>query len=432
MQDFTKHCMSFSLERKQSMNRVSEFLKSKIYSGIISIFLVIHITSPGISIALSSISFGIWGGMWLIRLIVLKSLPDIGYCKKELKLISLFFAGFFLIEVLSRIFAIFPDEALISLKRYFLVLVFIGSIDIIKTEEKLKTILASVLIITSAIAMFEIAMYLIKLPGLISEGMNLSLNRIDYFIHPLTNAEIKSLVFLSFFPLIFNSDKVFKKEKILITILLIPIFISLFLTLSRNVYVALSITFLIYGIFFNRKFLLYLIPSLVIIWLLLPSPIKTRILSISDTQFGSNQGRIVMWETGWKIFLDHPLIGTGDNEITEVYKLYKKPEFHGEGSHFHSNPIQLLVTCGIFGFTFFYAFMAALFLKQISIYRKLKNIRYKQLVSGLLIAFIAYHIAGFFEWVFGDWEVLTVFAFISSISFIILNIETKINNLQNG
>lgn len=409
-----------------------KIIKSNIYSAIILIFLIFHVTLPGISIALSSISFGIWGGMWLIRLIILKSLPDLGYSKNELKLISIFFAGFLAMEVISRIFAIFPDEALISMKRYFLVLVFIGAIDTIKTEDKLKIILASVLIVTSGISLFEISVYLIKLPGLISEGINLSLNRIDYFIHPLTNAEIKSLLFLSFFPLIFNRDKSFRKEKLLITILLIPIFISLFLTLSRNVYVAISVSFLIYGIFFNKKFLLYLIPSIVVIWLLLPSPIKTRILSISDTQFGSNQGRIVMWETGWKIFLDHPLIGTGDNEITEVYKLYKKPEFHGEGSHFHSNPIQLLVTCGIFGFTFFYAFMLALFLKQISIYSKLKEIRYKQLVSGIIIAFIAYHIAGFFEWVFGDWEVLTVFAFISSISFIILNIENKINNNQNG
>jgi len=404
---------------------MSNFFKSNLYSNIIFIFLIIHITAPGISIALSSVTFGIWGGMWLIRFIALKSIPDLGYSGKELKLIFIFFAGFFLTEVLSRIFAIFPDEALNSLKRYFLVLVFIAAIDTIKTEDKLKAILASVLIITSGISLFEITVYMIKLPGLISEGMNLSLNRVDYFIHPLTNAEIKSLVFLSFFPLIFNREKSFKKEKILIILLLIPVFISLFLTLSRNVYVALSVSFVIYGILFNRKFLLYLIPSILLIWLLLPSPIKTRILSISDTQFGSNQGRIVMWETGWIIFLDHPLIGTGDNEITEVYKLYKKPEYHGEGSHFHSNPMQLLVTCGILGFTFFYAFMTALFLKQISIYRKLKEVRFKQLASGIIIAFIAYHIAGFFEWVFGDWEVLTVFAFISSISFIIFNIENK-------
>lgn len=414
------------------MSKVSDFFNSNIYSNLIIIFLIIHVTSTGISIALSSIAFGIWGGLWLIKLFALKKIPDFNTSKSELRFITIFFIGFLLLEVISRIFAIFPQDALISLKRYFLVLVFIGAIDTIGTEEKLKTVLASVLIITSALSIFEISMYLIKLPELISEGINLSLNRIDYFTYPLTNAEIKSLVFLSFFPLIFNKENIFKKEKILIAVLLVPIFISLFLTLSRNVYVALIVSFLIYGIFFNKKFLFFFIPSIFIIWLLLPAPIRSRIVSIGDTQFGSNKGRIVMWETGLKIFLDHPLIGTGDNEITEVYKLYKNPEFHGEGSHFHSNPIQLLVTCGIFGFTFFYAFMIALFIKQISIYRRLKEIRFKLLASGIILAFIAYHIAGFFEWVFGDWEVLTVFAFISSISFIIFNIEFKIKNIKNG
>ncbi len=414
------------------MSKTTDFFTSKTYSNIILIFLIIHITSTEISVAISSIAFGIWGGMWLIKLFALKKLPDLYNSKSELRFISIFFAGFLLFEIISRIFAIFPNDALIGLKRYFLVLVFIGAVDTITTEKKLRIILASVLIITSFISIFEISVYLIKLPGLISEGFNLSLNRIDYFIHPLTNAEIKALAFLSFFPLIFSKEKDFKKEKIYVTVLLIPVFISLFLTLSRNVYIALLVSFLIYGIFFSRKFLFYLVPSIVILWLLLPAPIKTRITSIGDTQFGSNQGRIVMWETGWKIFLDHPLIGTGDNEITEVYKLYKKPEFHGEGSHFHSNPVQLLVTCGISGFTFFYAFMIALFIKQISIYQRLNNNRYKLLASGIILAFISYHIAGFFEWVFGDWEVLTVFAFISSVSFIIFNIEYKTKNLENG
>jgi O-antigen ligase len=136
-----------------------------------------------------------------------------------------------------------------------------------------------------------------------------------------------------------------------------------------------------------------------------------------------------MWDVGIKIFRDYPVLGTGENEVTRIYKSYKTPEFHGEGSHFHSNYIMILVTMGITGFLLYLCLWISLIIYLIKDYRVYKDETDRNLILGILLSAIALHVSGIFEWNFGDWEVMTVMYYLISIMFILksINLNENIN-----
>jgi O-antigen ligase len=152
-----------------------------------------------------------------------------------------------------------------------------------------------------------------------------------------------------------------------------------------------------------------------------------RLTSAFDAEHESNKSRLIMWDVGFKVFKDHPFLGTGENEITRIYKSYKTPEFHGEGSHFHSNYIMILVTMGITGFLVYLAFWVSLFGYLIRDFRNYLNNNDRNLILGVILSAVSLHISGIFEWNFGDWEVMTVMYYLISIMFILKSINLKEN-----
>ena len=133
-----------------------------------------------------------------------------------------------------------------------------------------------------------------------------------------------------------------------------------------------------------------------------------------------------MWDVGLNMFYDHPFTGVGDSHVSDVYKLYKEPEFHGEGSHLHSNFLMILATTGIFGFICYIGMIISIFLKQLKLYSKEKEPGIdRALLFGSVLVMISFNIAGVFEWSFGDHEVMTVFFFLISIPFIIYSISSS-------
>jgi putative inorganic carbon (HCO3(-)) transporter len=213
--------------------------------------------------------------------------------------------------------------------------------------------------------------------------------------------------------------------------LIIPILVSLFLTQSRNVYLGVLISLIIYGIFVNWRFLVSYILFMCLIWIVMPDPAKDRVRSIFDLNHPSNKSRIVMWDVGIKVYKDYPLLGVGDNEITKVYTLYKTPESHGEGSHFHSNPVMILATTGTIGALFYILIWVSIFLYALNDYRRSINNFDKELIIGIIIAMISFHISGIFEWNFGDWEVVTLLYYLISFIFVLKLININHIN-KNG
>jgi O-antigen ligase len=254
--------------------------------------------------------------------------------------------------------------------------------------------------------------------------------RLYAFSFFITTGEMKMLFLLMLFPLLFIKEEIFLAKRLL-AIPLSIIFVSMYLTQSRNVFLAVIICFVLFGIVLNRKFLIYLSIFIIAVLIIIPSGFRQRITSIVDPKHPSNESRLIMWNVGWQMFKDHPVTGVGDNEITEVYKMYKQPEFHGEGSHLHSNFFMVLATKGIFGIIIYIALFFTLFLKHFKYFKQAANKEEKYLIFGCILSMISFHISGIFEWNYGDWEVLTLFLFIISVPFILHNLNNKNEQQKN-
>ena len=401
----------------------------EISDKIILIFLTIQIFSVSFSIALSSISFGVWGGLWILQIIIFHKLDFPLNLKKDIFIVNIFIAFYILSVILSRVFAVIPEGAFNTLKTLLLFMIFYGLIIKIKDKNIFYKILTSILIIFSLVSVYELLRYAIAFTEL-NKTVSAGEIRIDYLGHYLTMGEIKMLIALTVMPLIFAKGKIFI-NKLYLVLLLVPILISMYLTQSRNVFLALFICLLIYGIFINRRFLFYFAIFLVAFWLLIPGQFKERLTSIVDPNHPSNASRLMMWNVGLKMFADHPVTGIGDNEITTVYKMYKIPEFSGEGSHLHSNYIMILATTGLIGTIAFLGLFISLFWKQIKFYRDTKIEEDKLIIAGAILSTISLHISGFFQWNFGDWKVFTVILFIISIPYILKNLNDKLKLKEN-
>ncbi len=409
------------------MTNVSDILK-KINSFII-FFLFLHLFAVNVSIALASISFGIWGGLWVIELIIRKKFFIDMQVKKILLIPNIFLIIYICSEIISRIFAVIPEGALIDLKRLLLFSVFFVSIEKFEDSLSFTKFLLILLVLNSLLSTFEIIRFFYEI--IIGfKQLDTSQNRLGYFTHPITTGELKMLIFITAFPLIFAKNELAKKIRIYILLLLVPLFISMIITFSRNVILATVICLLLFTLIYNKKAFFFSVIILIIIWVVSPYQVKERYKSIFDLHHESNKARIVMWGTGIKIFLDHPIIGTGDNEFTEIYKRYKNIEYVGEGSHLHNNFLMTLATTGIIGFIGLTGFMLTLFIRQIQILKNTKKDIHKKFIIGSILAFISLNIAGIFECNFTDWEVVSLFLFILSFPFIIFRIENK--NIKDG
>lgn len=383
----------------------------------ILVCLTIQIFSASFSIAVSSISFGVWGGLWLFEIFFLDR--KLIYDKDtfgELKWINIFIGLYIFIDILSRVFAFYPQDALIGAKRNLLFLIFFVCMMKIYDKKILFKLLVAVLVIQALISTGELIKYFLA----IGDGVNskdFGEIRIDYLAYPLTSGEIKMLIFFLFFPLIFLKEKISFIDKRVMMGLLVPVFVSMLFTQSRNVFLGIFFCMLITGIVINRKFLIAFLAVIILGGLLLPPKYTARVKSIIDTNHNSNAPRLTMWENGWRMFVNNPVLGVGDNKLMEVYQYYRPEMTPNEHSHLHSNIFMILATNGIFGFLAWVTFFFLIFLKLLKFYRMNLSMENKLLIFGSILILISFHISGIFEWSFGDAEVFSVLFFLLSVPF---------------
>lgn len=341
------------------------------------------------------------------------------------------FAAFILVQVISSAMCGNPADSFDHIYRKIsLYIIFVTSILFIKNTSHLKRMLVVFVIFTALISTVEIIRFAIEyLPN---PTKPLAEYRLEYYGYPVTNGEIKMMILLIIIPF-FLVKKNYLMNKLYLALLTLPLIITFYLTNARNAILALFAALIVMGLLKNKYFLGGLIVFTVLFLFFAPAPLKDRVLSIADVNHPSNHARFVMWETSVKIIKDNLPFGVGDVDNNVIYRMYKTPRYHGEGSHMHSNIFQILVNFGVIGFAAWLVLMLNIFIKQVQAWLKTREFEFLNLLALISVAsMIALQVAGLTEWNFGDAEFAAVFWFNLALAFLAIRFKTKGDLLPNG
>jgi O-antigen ligase len=178
----------------------------------------------------------------------------------------------------------------------------------------------------------------------------------------------------------------------------------------------------------QKRLLLALPVVAVVIFLASPEPVRARIRSIVDPQDVTARERLYMWGSGVQIIRDHPWTGVGINGVRGVYQAYKHPDaVREQRGHLHNNVLQIAAERGLIGVTCWLWIWVAFYHQAWKIFRGLAphNHRGLALVVGSLAGVTGFHVAGLFEFTFGDAEVIILVYVLMALPYVVGGVERK-------
>jgi hypothetical protein len=184
---------------------MNKYCKKIDLNTIIAFFIVLQMATIGFFMALSSVSLATWVVLWGYKIYREKDASSFRLLFKDYKYVLITITGFLFAEVLSRIFAVFPDEAIIGIKRYLLLLVFFANPGIIKSRETILKYLTIILAIFSLLSCVELYKFAANLANNLLTSSFAEI-RIDYFTYPITNGEMKMLLLMTTLPFLITKN----------------------------------------------------------------------------------------------------------------------------------------------------------------------------------------------------------------------------------
>jgi O-antigen ligase len=180
--------------------------------------------------------------------------------------------------------------------------------------------------------------------------------------------------------------------------------IGLLATETRSSWLAACAGILVVFSLGRRRRLAFVTLAALLVTLAMVPKFRLRAASVANPHERTAQGRLSLWKTGWELFRERPLLGWGLADHSRRIEAHRRPDATFQAGHFHSNVVQVAVSTGILGLAAYLLFHATI---GIELWR-----RRRSAVSALALAvWVAFHVAGFFDWSFGDAEVAYAFFF---------------------
>jgi len=203
--------------------------------------------------------------------------------------------------------------------------------------------------------------------------------------------------------------------------------IALALTLTRSVWMA-TLAGLVVILWLRHpgwKALALIGLTCTLLFLVSPQFLRDRARSIFDMQDPSNYARSAIWKAGWKMVEAHPWTGVGPQRILKVFYDYhpNSNDRYRDGFfpvHMHNNLLQFAAERGIPCALAWLWLMLKLAWDHWRGFRQAAGGSETQAARaiGLASVFVLF-LAGFFEFNFGDSEVLMIFLFLISAPYAI-------------
>lgn len=189
-------------------------------------------------------------------------------------------------------------------------------------------------------------------------------------------------------------------------------------SLTRGAWVALGVTLTLLVLVRAPRWLLAWIPAALLFILLAPIPILHRVISITDLRDTSNYDRLCMLDAGVAMIAERPLFGLGPEQVERRYPLYRDPTApRYEVPHLHNNLLQLAAERGLPALASYLALTGAALWLAWRRYRSEggRTGPRADLYLGVILALLAFNLAGLFENNWGDTEVQRPVLFVLAI-----------------
>ena len=246
---------------------------------------------------------------------------------------------------------------------------------------------------------------------LIYQGIGGAHRATGFFGHPMTFAGYLCI----YMPLLligFFDKRVFGKYNWLSGLLFIASFVALVFNATRGAWIAVAaVTLLILGYYAcqSKKNM-----AIALLFVLVAStglteykPFIARAKSITSTTNTSNTERFLMWNSAYRMFMDHPVFGVGLGQYKDNYqKKYISPKAKQPYlEHAHSNFMQMLAENGAVGFVGFMTLVGYFIIGNLVAFWKTKS----PYAFSMACSVLALVLQGFTEYNFGNSAVMKVF-----------------------
>jgi O-antigen ligase len=323
-------------------------------------------------------------------------------------------------------FAHYPQSALGSAKRALLISLVYMVPAMLRSQDDLRRFLLLLAGIAGLHSLLSVVLFAIG-----------DAARLGIFQHYMTGGGIRMLLLLLLLPTALDRNTP-RTDRIVIAAALLFILFALVLTQTRSSWLAFGAGALFLGVLRYRAILLGLAVLAIVFWFTAPQQYQNRITHMfttdsskvqgaaGDTEavVGSNRSRLRMIETGWRMFLDHPVTGTGDGEMHAMYREYVPDAIKDEGGHLHNTYIHVLASHGLIGgaaLLFLFFGLARYFIRTYLVHRKTVT---GTLALGASAAFIGFLVNGLAEYNFGDHEIVLILWMITGVTVAAVRTDT--------
>ncbi len=206
---------------------------------------------------------------------------------------------------------------------------------------------------------------------------------------------------------------------------------ALVCTLTRSAWLGMIAGVAAIGIVKDRRLLILLVVGLVAAAFLAPHDARERLAEMLRPQktlvkegvvVSQGDERPYLWKSGIEVIRHNPVCGVGLQNFRKAYPQYLPYTPVKNFNHAHNNVIHLGAETGLVGLCGF-VIMIGVYLWYIV--RKVRAIPTKQKSTaaavsiGVFGAFVAFQVAGLFEYNFGDSEVAMLFWFLLAVPFVL-------------
>lgn len=192
------------------------------------------------------------------------------------------------------------------------------------------------------------------------------------------------------------------------------------LTLTRGAYVGLAVGLLAVLLAARPRFALAVPFVVALFFVLMPLPVRDRLMSVTNPNDVTMNDRVAMWKAGGAMIRERPLFGVGPGRVKALYSSYRVPGWvEPRPGHLHNNLVMIAAETGIPSALAYLAFVGAFFLGAVRIVRKtLRGDAVRGIALGAIGAMAALFAAGMFEYNFGDVEILMATLVVATLPFV--------------